>query len=253
MHCLAVKIAKSLNTETRKGHSSFIQHSLSAFSFPHFDPSCKEEKSRRPNANTIISSLAITNSFEFKNLSNFKFPWSVTHLDEFVVMPFVDLGCRRLDTFSVFCLGRKTVQSTFNARRSNIILFSLPKFFLKFLIFQNSNFFLKNFSISAYLRHSGRMSAPVEMKKEVKSSYFDNGPGPAGVMLSPLIGFIDHDKTKRQMPAYSLGLKLPSSLVGNGVGPGPAYGIAQGLTAKGPIGVPAYTLRMRTKIMGNKM
>lgn len=93
------------------------------------------------------------------------------------------------------------------------------------------------------------MSDPAE-KKGLKSSYFDSGPGPAGVMLPPTVGFIDHDKTRKQMPAYSLGLKLKSTLVGSGLSPGPAFVIPAGMTAKGPSGAPAYTMRMKTKVIG---
>lgn len=93
------------------------------------------------------------------------------------------------------------------------------------------------------------MNKTPEERKAQLSSYWDRGPGPAGVMLPPTVGFIDHDKTRKQMPAYSLGLQLPSTLIRKGNGPGPVYAIQKGLTAKGLDTGLAYTMRPKTKIL----
>jgi len=90
-----------------------------------------------------------------------------------------------------------------------------------------------------------------EERKTQLSSFWDNGPGPAGVMLPPTVGYIDHDKTRKQMPAYSLGLQLPSTLIRKGNGPGPIYAIPQGMTAKGQDLGRMYTIRPKTKVIEN--
>jgi len=87
-----------------------------------------------------------------------------------------------------------------------------------------------------------------EKKEKKLSSFWDTGPGPAGVMLPPTIGYIDHDKTRHQGPAYSLGLKLDSGIIGKGVGPGPAYLIPKGLIAKGPDPNIWASIKSRTKL-----
>jgi len=87
-------------------------------------------------------------------------------------------------------------------------------------------------------------------RKKRLGCYASRGPGPATVNLPPTVGMINHDKTRTQAPAYSLGLKLRSSLIGDTRTPGPNYLIPQGMTSKGPGGSPAYTLRARTKIFG---
>jgi hypothetical protein len=87
-------------------------------------------------------------------------------------------------------------------------------------------------------------------RKKRLQCYASRGPGPATVLLPPTMGMINHDKTRTQAPAYSLGLKLRSSLIANTRTPGPSYLIPQGMTSKGPGGAPAYTLRPRTKIFG---
>ena len=92
-----------------------------------------------------------------------------------------------------------------------------------------------------------------EDRKKRLLCYASRGPGPATVNLPPLVGYNNHDSTKTRGPAYSLGLKLKSSLqVHNARIPGPQYLIKTGLTAKGPYSSPAYTLRPRTKIFGGE-
>jgi len=95
------------------------------------------------------------------------------------------------------------------------------------------------------------MNKTAEERKAQLSSFWDRGPGPAGVMLPPTIGYIDHDKTRKQMPAYSLGLQLPSTLIQKGNGPGPIYAIPYGMTAKGQDLGRAYTIRPKTKVIEN--
>ncbi|CAL8138146.1 unnamed protein product [Orchesella dallaii] len=73
------------------------------------------------------------------------------------------------------------------------------------------------------------------------------GPGPAAVNLPPTVGYVGHDETRKRNPAYSLGLKLGSTLIQTKKSPGPIYLIPKGMTAKGPDGSPAYTLRPKTK------
>jgi len=91
----------------------------------------------------------------------------------------------------------------------------------------------------------------VEQRQQQLSSFWDTGPGPAGVMLPPLVGMIDHDKTRHQNPAYSLGLKLGSANRLGVTGPGPAYLIPKGMTAKGPDPQLYATLKSRTKVNEN--
>lgn len=90
-----------------------------------------------------------------------------------------------------------------------------------------------------------------EERKKRLLCYASRGPGPAAVNLPRLVGYNEHDYTRNRGPAYSLGLKLKSSLqVSNAKIPGPQYLIKTGLTAKGPYSSPAYSLRPRTKIIG---
>jgi hypothetical protein len=90
----------------------------------------------------------------------------------------------------------------------------------------------------------------VEQRQTQLSSFWSNGPGPAGVMLPPTIGMINHDPSRKQNPAWSLGLKLGSSLLGNPQSPGPIYAIPGGMTAKGPKPNVAYSIKGRTKLIG---
>jgi len=83
------------------------------------------------------------------------------------------------------------------------------------------------------------------------SCYASRGPGPAVVLLPPTVGAINHDKTRTQAPAYSLGLKLKSGF-GDSKTPGPNYLIQDGLTARGQYRAPAYSLRPRTKIFDGR-
>jgi len=91
----------------------------------------------------------------------------------------------------------------------------------------------------------------VEERRQKLSSYWDNGPGPAGVMLPPTVGYINHDMTRKQNPAYSLGLQLPSTLIVKGNGPGPIYALEKGMTAKGQDLGRAFTMRPKTKVIEN--
>jgi len=93
------------------------------------------------------------------------------------------------------------------------------------------------------------MNKSVEERKKQLSSFWDNGPGPAGVNLKPTVGYNDHDPSRKRMPAYSLGLQLPSTLIVKGNGPGPIYGIPQGMTAKGQDLGRAFTMRPQTRII----
>lgn len=94
-------------------------------------------------------------------------------------------------------------------------------------------------------------SKSVEERQKQLSSFWDNGPGPAGVMLPPTVGYIGHDKTRRQNPAFSLGLQLPSTLIMKGNGPGPIYAIPKGQTAKGTDLGRAFSIRGQTKVIEN--
>lgn len=78
----------------------------------------------------------------------------------------------------------------------------------------------------------------------------ERGPGPA-YLLPPTVGYVGHDETRKRNPAYSFGLALKSVLLGNPQSPGPVYLIPKGMTAKGPDGQPAYSLGLRTRIIGN--
>jgi len=91
------------------------------------------------------------------------------------------------------------------------------------------------------------MNKTVEERRAQMSA--TTGPGPAGVYLPPTVGYINHDFTRKQMPAYSLGLQLPSTLIVKGNGPGPAYAIEKGMTAKGLDLGRAFTMRPQTKII----
>ncbi|OXA64090.1 outer dense fiber protein 3B [Folsomia candida] len=93
------------------------------------------------------------------------------------------------------------------------------------------------------------MNKTVEQRQQQLSSFWENGPGPAGVMLPPTIGMVGHDPSRKQNPAYSLGLKLPSVLIRKGNGPGPIYAIPKGMTAKGPDTQVAASLKSRTKVI----
>jgi hypothetical protein len=94
------------------------------------------------------------------------------------------------------------------------------------------------------------MNKSVEDRQKQLSSFWDNGPGPAGVMLPPTVGYMNHDMTRKQMPAYSLGLQLPSTLIRKGNGPGPVYQLPKGMTAKGQDLGRAFTMRPKTKVIG---
>jgi len=94
------------------------------------------------------------------------------------------------------------------------------------------------------------MNKTVEERRKQLSSFWDNGPGPAGVMLPPTVGYVNHDMTRKQMPAYSLGLSLPSTLIVKGNGPGPIYSLPKGMTAKGQDLGRAFTMRPTYKVIG---
>ena len=64
------------------------------------------------------------------------------------------------------------------------------------------------------------------------------------------LGMVNHDKTRKQNPAYSLGQKLPTTLLGSG--PGPTHLIPAGMTAKGPAPKLEATIKSRTRVNGNK-
>jgi len=91
--------------------------------------------------------------------------------------------------------------------------------------------------------------AKPEQKEPLSSWYV--GPGPATVMLPPTIGMINHDPSRKQMPAYSLGLKLGMTRWDKTMSPGPIYGIPEGMTAKGPKPHLEASLKSRTIIKGN--
>jgi hypothetical protein len=63
------------------------------------------------------------------------------------------------------------------------------------------------------------------------------------------VGKINHDKTRKENPAWSLGLKLASRLVVDR-GPGPIYLIPKGMTSKGPETQLGATLKSRTRVNG---
>jgi len=88
----------------------------------------------------------------------------------------------------------------------------------------------------------------VEARRQQLSSYFDRGPGPGGILLPPTVGYEHHDPSRKRNPAYSLGLKLPSTLIAKNGGIGPAYMIPKGLTAKGMSLGLAYTMRPQWRI-----
>lgn len=76
--------------------------------------------------------------------------------------------------------------------------------------------------------------------------------GPTAYMLPPTVGKINHDKTRKENPAWSMGLKLESQLIINR-GPGPIYNIPNGMTAKGPKPQLYATIKSRTKIPGESL
>lgn len=78
----------------------------------------------------------------------------------------------------------------------------------------------------------------------------ETGPGPTAYMLPPTVGYAGHDETRKRNPAYSFGLQLKSVLLAYPQSPGPIYLIPKGMTAKGPDGRPAYSLGLKTRIIG---
>jgi len=91
------------------------------------------------------------------------------------------------------------------------------------------------------------MDKTVEQRQEQLKFLSFTGPGPTAYMLPPTVGKINHDKTRKENPAWSMGLKLESQLIVNR-GPGPIYMIPDGQTAKGPKPQLYATIKSRTKI-----
>jgi len=73
--------------------------------------------------------------------------------------------------------------------------------------------------------------------------YASRGPGP--------IYFPNINVNRPRPPAFSLGLKLKSQLIGSGLSPGPAYAIPTGATARGPHCSPKYSIVGRKEIRGD--
>lgn len=76
-------------------------------------------------------------------------------------------------------------------------------------------------------------------------TFYERGPGPAAYDKPPLIGRKGHAVSHRINPEYSFGLQLPSSIIREGISPGPIYLIQQGLKSNGYFAGYKYTLRQK--------
>ncbi|XP_062516960.1 ciliary microtubule associated protein 1A-like [Corticium candelabrum] len=75
----------------------------------------------------------------------------------------------------------------------------------------------------------------------------ETGPGPGRYALPSGVGFLHHDFTKLQQPAFSFGHRLENSMFKKDCSPGPGYFIEPLISRYGKDGTPSYSILGRQK------
>lgn len=75
----------------------------------------------------------------------------------------------------------------------------------------------------------------------------ETGPGPGRYFLPSTTGTSNHDPTKTKSPASTFGTALPSTLISNAAGPGPAHAVPAGIMRTGTDSAPAFSMAGRAK------
>uniref|UniRef100_H3DIJ3 Outer dense fiber of sperm tails 3-like 2a n=1 Tax=Tetraodon nigroviridis TaxID=99883 RepID=H3DIJ3_TETNG len=70
----------------------------------------------------------------------------------------------------------------------------------------------------------------------------ERGPGPGRYALPPTVGYVNHDVTKPNSPAYSLGSRMSSALISVDSSPGPRYRYDARMTRFGRMESPSYSI-----------
>ncbi|KAK5857642.1 hypothetical protein PBY51_010870 [Eleginops maclovinus] len=90
-----------------------------------------------------------------------------------------------------------------------------------------------------------------EVKKRPIISARERGPGPGRYALPPTVGYINHDYTKPNSPAYSFHSRMSSAMVSVDSSPGPRYHIDAKLTRFGRMETPSYSMLGRGRRTGD--
>jgi hypothetical protein len=75
----------------------------------------------------------------------------------------------------------------------------------------------------------------------------ETGPGPGRYALPSSCGFLKHDFTKLQQPAFSFGHRLENSMFKKDCSPGPGYFIDARISRYGKDGNPSYSILGRQR------
>ncbi|XP_038130352.1 outer dense fiber protein 3-like protein 2a isoform X1 [Cyprinodon tularosa] len=96
-----------------------------------------------------------------------------------------------------------------------------------------------------------RIMEEVVRKRPIISAK-ERGPGPGRYALPPTVGYINHDFTKPNSPAYSFHGRMSSAMISIDSSPGPRYYIGGNITRFGRTETPSYSISGRGRRIRKK-